>query len=200
MTDLKPSVSWLAGPDNYCYWEGDEKSRPPENTGLVVRDKYDFWLMLSLEEDVPVRITVGENSADMIHPLAVIGGDGFSFVAGNRMPHLGHVMIGDNVEIGAYSTVDRAVLQDTYIGDNVKIDHHVHVGHNAWIGRNTTITAGAIIGGSAEIGNDCWIGLGAIIRNKVVVGPNVTVGMGAVVISDVPDGATVVGNPARKLS
>ena len=194
---LTPSPSWLAGPGNYCYWDGDPKTKPPSNAGLVCNNKLDFYARMFDEDPVEARIQEGEDV--IIHPHAVIGGDGFSFVAYNRMPHLGHVILGDRVEIGAFTTVDRAVIGDTYLGDDVKLDHHVHVGHNAWVGRNTIITAGAIIGGSAEVGNDCYIGLGAIIRNKVTVGPGSTVGMGAVVVADVAPGITVVGNPARSM-
>ncbi len=194
---LTPSPSWIAGPGNYCYWDGDPSSKPPEDAGLVCNNKLDFYQRMLDEEPIKVRIHQGEGV--IVHPQTVIGRDGFSFVAGHRMPHLGHVILGDRVEIGAFSTVDRAVIGDTYLGDDVKLDHHVHIGHNAWVGRNTIITAGAIIGGSAEVGNDCYIGLGAIIRNKVTVGPGSTVGMGAVVVADVASGVTVVGNPARKL-
>lgn len=137
--------------------------------------------------------TIGEGT--------VIGGKGFGWF-GNppiRFPHIGGVRIGYEVELGSNVTIDRGALDDTVIGDHVKIDNGVHVGHNATIGERSILTAHCIIGGSATVGKDCWIGLGAIIKNQVTIGDGVTVGMGAIVLRDVPDGVTIVGNPARIL-
>jgi acetyltransferase-like isoleucine patch superfamily enzyme len=134
----------------------------------------------------------------------VIGGSGFGYERGPdrvplRIPHLGRVVFGDGVELGSCVCIDRGVIGDTVIGDNVKIDNLVHVAHNAQIGKNTLIVAGAVIGGSVVIGEKCFIGMNASIKQKVKIGNNVTVGAGAVVLKDIPDGETWVGNPARKL-
>ncbi len=134
----------------------------------------------------------------------VIGSSGFGYERDEngipvRMPHLGNVVIGENVEIGSNVCVDRAVIGSTVIGDNVKIDNLVHVAHGAKIGKNTLIVAGAVIGGSVDIGENCFIGMNASIKNKVKIGNNVTIGAGAVVLKDVPDGETWIGNPAKKL-
>jgi UDP-3-O-[3-hydroxymyristoyl] glucosamine N-acyltransferase LpxD len=195
--DLTPELSWLAGKENYCYWDGNPKTSPSPDAGLVFTELIEFYAMLSWEDD-PGTYIIDEFNAD-IHETAVLGGEGFSFVAGRRMPHLGGVWLGADVEIGPYVTIDRAVLGETIIESQVKIDAHVHVGHNAKIGQGTIITAGAIIGGSARVGENCWIGLGAVIRNKIWVGSDTTIGMGAIVTADVPAGVTYVGNPARKL-
>lgn len=133
-----------------------------------------------------------------------IGGFGFGYERNEngvpfRIPHLGNVVIGEFVQIGSHVCIDRAVIGSTVIGDNVKIDNLVHVAHNAQIGKNTLIVAGAVVGGSVVIGENCFIGMNASIKQKVKIGNNVTVGAGAVVLRDVPDGATVVGNPARIL-
>lgn len=134
----------------------------------------------------------------------IIGGPGFGYETDEngmpiRLPHLGNVVIGKNVELGSNVCIDRAVIGSTVIGDNVKIDNLVHIAHGAKIGKNTLIVAGSVIGGSCEIGENCFIGMNASIKNKVKIGNNVTIGAGAVVLKDVPDGETWVGNPARKL-
>lgn len=137
----------------------------------------------------------------------VMGGDGFGYEWDEeqqvwvKFPHGGDIYIGKNVSIGSCSCIDRASLPNrcTVIGDGTKIDNLVHIAHNAIIGKNCLIVAGAVIGGSAVIGDRCYIGMGALIKNKVIIGNDVTVGMGAVVIRDVPDGWTVIGNPAKRL-
>lgn len=145
-----------------------------------------------------------------IHPTvkigqgACIGFDGFGYVRDEhgllvKMPHTGNVVIEENAEIGSNTCIDRAVVGSTVIGAGTKIDNLVHIAHGVKVGKNCLIVAGAVIGGSCEIGNNCFIGINASIKNKVKIGNNVTVGMGAVVVKDVPDGVTVVGNPARIL-
>ncbi|HYB75501.1 MAG TPA: UDP-3-O-(3-hydroxymyristoyl)glucosamine N-acyltransferase [Nitrososphaerales archaeon] len=135
---------------------------------------------------------------------AIIGTDGFGFErtedgALERFPHIGGVVIEDQVEIGANTCVDRGTLSSTTIGFGSKIDNLVHIGHNARIGRNCLITAGSVICGS-EIGDNCFVGVGARVKQKVRIGKNVVIGMGAVVLKDVPDDTTVIGVPARALA
>lgn len=135
----------------------------------------------------------------------VIGKDGFGYEWDGekhvKFPHLGDVIIGKDVEIGANTCIDRAALEGefTVIGDGTKIDNLVHIAHNVKIGEGCLIVAGSVIGGSCVIGDRCYIGIGAMIKNKVKIGNDVTIGMGAVVLKDVPDGWTVVGNPAKRL-
>lgn len=118
-----------------------------------------------------------------------------------HIPHSGKVIIGDNVEIFSGTNIVRATADDgvTSIGAGTKIDYNCHIAHNVKIGKNCLVIAGTIIGGSTEIGDGCYLGIGCMIKNKVKIGNNVTIGMGAVVLKDVPDGATVVGNPAKIL-
>lgn len=139
-----------------------------------------------------------------IHPTATIGKDGFGYARQEdgsliQMPHQGNVVIGESVEIGAQTCIDRAVNDSTVIGKGTMIDNLVHVGHGAHIGEHCLLVAGSVIGGSARIGSRVFIGMGALIKNKVTIGDDVTIGMGSVVTKDVPDGWTVVGNPARRL-
>lgn len=129
-----------------------------------------------------------------------IGFEGFGFHKGKRIPHKGGVLIGSNVEIGSNTCIDRAVIGDTVIGDNVKIDNLVHIAHGVKIGNGSIIVAGAVICGSVTIGENVWVGANACIRQHLTIGDNAVIGMGAVVVKDVPAGQTVAGNPAKQLS
>ncbi|HEX5055068.1 MAG TPA: UDP-3-O-(3-hydroxymyristoyl)glucosamine N-acyltransferase [Gammaproteobacteria bacterium] len=98
----------------------------------------------------------------IVHPAAVIGADGFGFAPENRqwikIPQLGTVVVGDDVEIGAGVAIDRGALKDTIIENGVKLDNQIHVAHNVRIGAHTAIAAQAGIAGSANIGSHCAIG------------------------------------------
>lgn len=137
-----------------------------------------------------------------IKPHAVIGGDGFGFeprADGQqvRLPHMGGVRIGDDVEIGSHTSIASGTLDDTVLSDGVKVDDHVFIAHNVRIGPNAMIIAGAEVSGSVEIGAEAWIAPQATILNKIKVGARALVGIGAVVVEDVPEGMVVAGNPAR---
>ena len=135
---------------------------------------------------------------------AVIGGAGFGFERdenGNkfRFPQIGGVRIGDDVEIGANTCIDRGALSDTVIGDHTKINNLCHIAHNNQIGKNVTITGCVNVSGSNQIDDNVWIAPNASIRGFVHLGEKCVVGMGAVVTKDIPAGETWVGNPAKKL-
>lgn len=104
--------------------------------------------------------SVGENC--IIHSGAVIGADGFGFVKDGdsylKIPQLGSVRIGNNVEIGANTTIDRGAIEDTVIGDGVKLDNQIQIAHSVTIGENTVISAATAIAGSTSIGRQCLIG------------------------------------------
>lgn len=145
------------------------------------------------------RVVVGRRC--VIHSGARIGGEGYRFVfadGGHRkIPQLGGCEIGDDVEIGANTTIDRGSLESTSVGSGTKIDNLVQIGHNLRIGKHvllvaqvglsggTTIEDGAILGGQAGVGGHLTIGRGARVGGK------------AGVISDVAPGETVSGYPAR---
>lgn len=116
-----------------------------------------------------------------------------------KFSHVGGVIIEDYVEIHSNVCIDRGVLDDTIIGEGTKLDNHVHIAHNCIIGKHCNITAGVIVGGSVKVGDYTFIGLNATIKDGITIGNHVNIGMGAVVINDVPDGVTVVSNPAREL-
>jgi UDP-3-O-[3-hydroxymyristoyl] glucosamine N-acyltransferase len=141
-------------------------------------------------------VKFGKNTC--IKKGAVVGESGFGFErdedgAPVRFPHIGGVVLGDDVEIGSNSCVDRGALTDTVIGDRTKIDNLVHIAHNVRIGSDCLIAAGATICGSAHIGDGVWIGPGAVISDYVKVGDGASVTIGSVVVKDVPPHTTVTG-------
>jgi len=146
---------------------------------------------------------VGNNV--LIHPGAVIGADGFGYSREDngtliKFPHIGGVLIEDDVEIGANTCVDRGALGNTKILRGAKIDNLVHVAHNVVVGRNVTVIANAMLGGSVTIGDNSWISPSATIRDTIKIGERCTVGMASLVTKDIPNGQTVAGSPARELS
>ena len=127
-----------------------------------------------------------------------IGGEGFGFHKGKRLPHIGKVIIGDDVEIGSNVCIDRGTLGNTVIGNRVKMGHLVHIAHNVKIGDDTIIIDRVGVAGSAVIGKGCYIGYGATIL-KVKIGDGAIIGAHACVTKDVPAGETWAGVPAKPL-
>lgn len=147
-------------------------------------------------------VTIGSDC--IIKSGTVIGQDGFGFERDEnnypiRMPHLGGVIIGDNVELGALNTVCRASLGDTIIHDHVKTDDHVHIAHNCNIGLGALLTACVELSGGVAVGDFSWVGPNSSVMQKVSIGKNSFVGIAANVTKNVPDDAVVAGNPARIL-
>jgi UDP-3-O-[3-hydroxymyristoyl] glucosamine N-acyltransferase len=138
----------------------------------------------------------------IIKQNAVIGGMGFIMAKDeynhiSRIPSLGRVILGNQVEIGSFTTVCCGTGNDTILFDRVKLDDHVHIGHDVIVNNDTEITAGVIVGGYCKIGSSSFIGINAALRNRISLGKNITVGMGAVVTKSFGDGVTVIGNPAK---
>lgn len=129
-----------------------------------------------------------------------IGSAGFGFVAGPqgllRVPQLGRVLIGDDVDIGNNCTIDRGALGDTEIGCGTKIDNLVHLAHNVKIGRHCIITAQVGIAGSTTVGDGTMIGGQAAVADHVTIGSRVKIVAQSGIIRDIPDGETVGGSPA----
>ena len=106
-------------------------------------------------------------------------------------------MIGDDVDIGAYTLVNRGTLDDTIIEDGVKIGNCVNIGHNCTIGRDTVIAPHCVISGSTNIGKNCWLGVGCLVKNHIDICEGVVIGMGSVVVNSITKPGVYVGNPAK---
>lgn len=125
----------------------------------------------------------------IIHSGAVIGADGFGMAmeAGRwlKIPQIGRVLVGDDVEIGANTTIDRGALDDTVIEEGVKLDNQIQVGHNCRIGAHTAVAGCVGIAGSTRIGKYCKLGGGAMISGHLVIGDRVDVSGGTLVAKSI---------------
>ncbi|UPT70490.1 MAG: UDP-3-O-(3-hydroxymyristoyl)glucosamine N-acyltransferase [Flavobacterium sp. JAD_PAG50586_2] len=135
------------------------------------------------------------------HSGCVVGSDGFGFAPTdngtfNKIPQIGNVVIEDNVEIGANSTIDRATLGTTLIRKGVKLDNHIQVAHNVEIGENTVIAAQTGIAGSTKIGSNCMIGGQVGIAGHITIGNNVRVQAQSGIGKSIADGEVIQGSPA----
>ena len=142
---------------------------------------------------------IGNNVS--IHSGAVLGGDGFGFAPNpdgtySKIPQIGNLIIEDNVNIGAGTTIDRATMGSTIIRKGVKLDNQIQVGHNVEIGENTVIAAQTGIAGSTKIGKNCMIGGQVGFAGHITVGNNVHIQGKTGVTKSVKDGEILQGNPA----
>jgi len=168
---------------------------------------------------IGARVKIGARA--IIHQNAVIGADGFSFVTPQmgaveaaktssgsrseaqntslaRIHSLGAVTLGDDVEIGACTTIDRGTLTDTYIGNGTKLDNQVQIGHNVRVGSTCMLCAQVGIAGSAEIGDRVVLGGKVGVADHVKVGSDVLVGAASAVASNIPSRNIMMGVPAVK--
>ncbi len=144
---------------------------------------------IGADTELKSRVTVGEGCVVgqrcLLHPGVVIGADGFGFAphAGGweKIEQLGAVRIGDDVEIGANTCIDRGALQDTVIEDGVKLDNLIQIGHNVRVGKNTAMAGCVGVAGSATIGANCTIGGGAVVLGHLVLADGVNISAASVV-------------------
>ncbi len=142
---------------------------------------------------------IGEHCT--IHAGAVIGADGFGFAPNaegvfQRIPQIGNVVIEDNVDIGANTTVDRATMGSTLIKKGAKLDNLVQIGHNVEIGNNTAMAAQVGVAGSCKIGNNVLVGGQVGFAGHLSIGDKVMIAAQSGVPSDVPAGTKIMGSPA----
>ncbi len=146
------------------------------------------------------RCVIGRNC--IIHSNVTIGTDGFGYRPSPdgkgvvKIPHIGNVVIGNGVEIGAGTCIDRGKFGSTAIGDGTKIDNLVQIGHNCTIGRSCLIAGCCGLSGSVTLGDGVIMAGGAAIADHIVIGNRAVIGARSGVMRDVPDGKTVLGYPA----
>ncbi len=175
--------------------------------GAVVGERSRVGRSTVLYEHVVVGERCAIGSETRIHAQTSIGADGFGYrppVPGGalgpfpiKIPHIGTVVIGDHVEIGANSNVDRSTFNATVVGDGTKIDNLVQIGHNCVIGAGCIICGCCGLAGSVTLGNGVTLGGRVAIADGRTIGDGATIGAGSGVAHDVPAGETWLGAPAR---
>ncbi len=175
------------------------------HAGVVVMEDARIGRSCALYPNAVVyaRCQIGDGS--ILHAGAVIGADGFGYRAADdgkglvKIPHIGTVVIGRGVEIGANSCVDRAKFDATTVGDGTKLDNLVQIGHNCRIGRCVVMAAGVAIGGSTVIGDGVQIGGGAMLADHLSIGAGARLAGGSSYMSHIPPGEDWGGTPAMPL-
>lgn len=155
---------------------------------------------VKLYENVIIRAGSQIGDEVIIHSGVVIGADGFGFVTDQdqhyKIPQVGRVMVGDRVEVGANSTIDRGTLGDTVIGEDTKIDNLVHIAHNVKVGRGCLFAAMVGIAGSTTVGDYVTLAGQVGVSDHLTVGDRVVVAAKSAVMQSVPPGRFYAGIPA----
>ncbi|MDG2243972.1 MAG: UDP-3-O-(3-hydroxymyristoyl)glucosamine N-acyltransferase [Rhodospirillaceae bacterium] len=166
--------------------------------GVVIGQDCDIGSQVSL-----IACLLGDRI--VIHPGACVGQDGFGFVfdsvAGRhrKVPQLGRVIIDDDVEIGANTTIDRGSLEDTKIGGGCRIDNQVQIGHNVSLGPRCVVVSQVGISGSCKIGSDVVLAGQVGLADHVTIGPKAQVAAKSGVMRDIAPGEAVMGYPAKPI-
>ncbi|MDL2286333.1 UDP-3-O-(3-hydroxymyristoyl)glucosamine N-acyltransferase [Desulfococcaceae bacterium OttesenSCG-928-F15] len=168
--------------------------------GTVIGDSCRIGDFCTLAPNVTLYANSQIGNRVEIHSASVIGADGFGFAPSpdglwEKIPHLGWVEIGDDVEIGAGCTIDRGTFGPTRIGSGVKMDDQVHVGHNVVIGDHSLLVAQVGIAGSTKIGRHVILAGKAGISGHIEIGDGVRIGPMGGIVQNVPSGQTLSGAP-----
>lgn len=148
------------------------------------------------------KVTLGHDC--WIKSGAVIGEEGFGFERNEKgqlehFPHIGEIIIGNNVFLGANSTIERGTIDATIINDGVAVDDLTQIGHNVVLGKNTTVACGAVLCGGVILGENCSVAPNVSVKQKLTVGDNCLLGLGTVCLKNIPSDKTIIGNPGREL-
>ncbi|MDC1279914.1 UDP-3-O-(3-hydroxymyristoyl)glucosamine N-acyltransferase [Pelagibacteraceae bacterium] len=168
----------------------------------IIENNVEIGDNCSIGSNVIIRKTIIKNDVHVLDGC-VIGKKGFGFFSKKekniRYPHIGIVIINDNVEIGCGSTIDRGSMSNTVIGKNTYLDNQIHIAHNNIIGENCIIAGQVGFAGSSTLGNNVIIGGQAGISGHLKIGSNVQIAGGSGVIKNIPDNSRVMGYPAKDL-
>ncbi len=171
---------------------------------VIIEDNCIIGDNTSIDHNTVIKENTQIGNDVIIGANCVIGGCGYGYEKNYNgdyelILHIGNVILENGVEIGQSCCIDRAMLGSTIVGQNVKLDNHVHIAHGVKVGRNSILTAHVMIAGSTKIGQDVWIGPSSAIMNKIKIADKAFIGLGAVVIRDIETADVVAGNPARVL-
>ena len=168
----------------------------------IIEDNVIIGNNCNIGSNVIIKKSILGNNVNILDG-AIIGKKGFGFFPKKnnniRYPHIGMVIIGNNVEIGSNNTIDRGSLGNTIIGENTFLDNQVHIAHNVKIGKNCIITAQVGFAGSSEVGDNVSIGGQAGVSGHLKIGNNVQIGGGSGVLKNIPDNTKVMGYPAKDI-
>jgi UDP-3-O-[3-hydroxymyristoyl] glucosamine N-acyltransferase len=158
--------------------------------GVVIGEGVEIGAASRIHPNVTIYPGCRIGQRAIVHAGAVIGADGFGFAQEQdkswvKIPQNGRVIIGDDVEIGANTTIDRGALEDTLIGDGVKLDNQIQVGHNVHIGAHSAMAGCVGIAGSARIGRRCTVGGGTVILGHLTICDDVQVSAGTLVAKSI---------------
>lgn len=173
--------------------------------GVVIQEGVTIGDNARIHSNVVVQPNCHVGHRVIFHPGAVIGSDGFGLAPNKgewlKIPQVGRVVIGDDVEIGANTTIDRGANRDTVIENGVKLDNLIQVAHNVHIGAHTAIAAKVGIAGSANIGKNCTIGGAAVVLGHLFVADHVHIHAQSMVTNDITEaGEYASGTPLEPVS
>ncbi len=169
---------------------------------VVIEDNVELGNQVSIGANTVIKSgTIIKNNVK-IGSNCTIGGVGFGYEPNETgdfdlIPHIGNVVLEDDVEIGNNVCIDRAVLGSTTLCKNVKVDNLVHIAHGVHVGKNSLIIANSMVAGSVTIGENVWVSPSSSIIQKVNVGDGSVIGMGSVVLKNVNERDVVAGVPSK---
>mgnify|MGYP001381686533 CR=1 FL=1 len=173
------------------------------DSGAVIMDDCEIGDNTRIYPNAVIREGTTIGARCVIHPGAIIGSDGHGYYHFKgqikKIPQVGRVIIGDDVEVGAGTTIDRGRIGDTVIGNSCKLDNQVHVGHNVKIGEKALVAAQCAFGGSSEIGSNLILGGQCGVKDHVKVGDNVTAAARTGILGRIASKALIGGMPSRPL-
>jgi UDP-3-O-[3-hydroxymyristoyl] glucosamine N-acyltransferase len=193
LKDLEPKIRRYQ--EYYCPTVNVYYSEYPEFDFVVFHNKL-------YENKIKSSPNIGTNC--QIHESVILGADGLKVINapnGEKIQflHSGHVIIGDNVSIGAYSVVHRGLLGVTTIGSGTKIGSRSVIGYNCHIGKDNVIAPGVILNGGVHTGDNCWLGAGSLVKHYISMCDNIALGMGSIVVKDINESGVYAGNPVKYL-
>lgn len=192
-----------------------KKNYPIENFKDLHKKKNSINTKISENVFIGEKVVIGKNcyigKNVVIYPETKIGNNviildntvlgtyGLGYTNGILMPHLGKLIIKDNVKLGANCTVVRGTLENTIIEKSVKIANNVNIGHNVKIQEETLIASMSVVSGGVKINKNCQLAAGVLIKNNIEIGKNSKIGIGSVVVKNVEKGSNIFGNPGKKM-